>query len=51
MVARKPGGHFRALSGRRDLNPGSPAPQAGALTKLGHVPFGRIHEAKQLACI
>ncbi len=25
-------------SGRRDLNPGSPDPQSGALTKLGHVP-------------
>jgi hypothetical protein len=43
---RSPGGKaaFQFPSGRRDLNPGPPAPEAGALTGLRYAPsYGQAH--------
>ena len=34
----------RGKSGRRDLNPGPPAPEAGALTGLRYAPFLNIKD-------
>ena len=32
---------IREINGRRDLNPGPPAPKAGALAKLRHAPTAK----------